>query len=538
MNGIEILAGLLALLVLLVLLAERLAVPFPVVLVLGGLALGFVPDLPRVALPPDLVLLIFLPPLLFAQAITLSWRDFIANLRPILLLSIGLVLATLGLVGATAHAVIPHLSWAAAFTLGAIVAPTDAVAVTAIVQKLPLPRHLVSILSYESMVNDGASLVCYKLAVLAVATGSFSAGRAAWQFTWSSLGGVAVGLAVGWAIVEVRRRMEPNPTVENTISLLSPFAAYLPAEALNVSGVLAVVALGLYVGRQGPRFISASTRLQSGAMWAMIDFLLNGLLFILVGLQLRTVVSRIAGPHLLGTLLYAALLSLVVIAVRIVWVFGTAYLPPLVQPRRRRPPLPPWPQVVIIAWTGTRGGLSLAAALALPLAAFGRSAFPQRDLLIFLTFTVILSTLVTQGLSLPWLIRRLDLRDDGEEAREEAQAYQQGTQAALDRLNTLAEEEDIPQELVEDMRGHFEHRNARFAARADGSGDQERESRAVALHHLRREMVAAERKTVVGLRDDGTISDGVLQRIQRALDLEEQRLELEEAGELEEASEE
>jgi len=530
--------GLLALLVLLVLLAERLAVPFPVVLVVGGLALGFVPGLPRVALPPDLVLLIFLPPLLFAQALTLSWRDFLANLRPILLLSIGLVLATLGLVGAAAHAVIPRLPWAAAFTLGAIMAPTDAVAVTAIVQKLPLPRRLVTILSYESMVNDGASLVCYKLAVLAVATGSFSAGQAAWQFTWSSLGGVAVGLAVGWAIVGVRRRMEPNPTVENTISLLSPFAAYLPAEALNVSGVLAVVALGLYAGRQGPRFVSASTRLQAGAMWAMIDFLLNGLLFILVGLQLRTIASRIASHHLLDLILHAALLSLVVIAVRIVWVFGTAYLPLLAQPKRKRPPLPPWPQIVIVAWTGTRGGLSLAAALALPLAAFGKPGFPQRDLLIFLTFTVILSTLVIQGLSLPWLIRRLDLSDDGEEAREEAQAHQQGTQAALDRLNTLVEEEEMPQELVEDMRGHIEHRNARFAARADGSGDQERESQAVALHHLRREMVAAERKTVVGLRDDGTISDGVLQRIQKALDLEEQRLELEESGELEEDSEE
>ncbi len=536
MISVEILVGLLALLVLLVLVAERLAVPFPVVLVISGLALGFVPGLPPVALPPDLVLLIFLPPLLFAQALTLSWRDFIANLRPILLLSIGLVLATMGLVGTVAHAVIPHLPWAAAFALGAIMAPTDAVAVTAIVQKLPLPRRLVTILSYESMVNDSASLVCYKLAVLAAATGVFSAGQAAWQFTWSSLGGVGVGLAVGWAIVGLRRRMEPNPTVENTISLLSPFAAYLPAEALNVSGVLAVVALGLYAGRQGPRFVSASTRLQAGAMWAMIDFLLNGLLFILVGLQLHTIVGHIAGRHFFGLVLHAALLSLVVIAIRIIWVFGTAYLPPLVQ--RKRPPLPPWPQIVIVAWTGTRGGLSLAAALALPLAAFGKPAFPQRDLLIFLTFTVILSTLVIQGLSLPWLIRHMDLRDDGEEAREEAQAHQQGTQAALDRLTALAEEENLPTEMVEDMRGHYDVRNARFAARADGRGGAERESEAMTPHHMRREMVAAERQTVVGLRDDGTISDGVLQRVQKALDLEEQRLELEEAGELEEDAEE
>jgi Na+/H+ antiporter len=322
--------------------------------------------------------------------------------------------------------------------------------------------------------------------------------------------------------------MKPDPTVENTISLLTPFAAYLPAEALNVSGVLAVVAIGLYLGRQGSRFITASTRLQAGAMWGMIDFLLNGLLFILVGLQLRPILDSVVGLHLPRLLLQALLLSLTVIAARILWVVVVTYLPRLLNKHlRERDPVPPWQQIAIVAWTGMRGGISLAAALALPLATSGMSEFPQRDLLIFLTFTVILATLVIQGLSLPLLIQSLGLRDDGAGAQEEAHARQHATQAALDRLSQLAAAEDLPRDLVEDLRGHFTHMNARFSARADGNGDEERESWAATLHRLRREMITAERRTVISLRDDGTISDDVLQRIQRALDLEEQQLGME-----------
>ena len=525
MEKIEVLAGLLAVVVLLVLLARQIAIPYPIVLVVGGLALGFVPGLPRVAMPPDLVLIVFLPPLLFAQAVTFSWRDFVAHIRPILLLAVALILATTGLVAIVAHAAIPGLPWAPAFALGAIVAPTDAVAASAIAQRLQIPRSTLTILTGESLVNDGAALVAYKLAVIAAVTGQFSAVHAGGQFLLSSLGGIAVGLAVGWAIGWVRRRMQPEPTVENTISLLSPFAAYLPADALGVSGVLAVVALGLYLGRQGPRFVTASTRLQAGAIWGMIDFLLNGLLFILVGLQLRPILEHVASQHLPRLLMQAVLLSLTVIAVRFVYVFTTNSLSDIL--RRANTPKSPWQQVAVVAWTGMRGGISLAAALALPLTVSGNVAFPQRDLLIFLTFTVILSTLVLQGLSLPWLIGRLGLSDDGAAAQEEAQAMQQATQAALDRLNEMAQAEDLPSELVEDLRGHFAHMTARFAARADGSGDKEREDWAATLHRLRGEMIAAERRTVVCLRDDNTISDDVLQRIQKALDLEEQRLGME-----------
>lgn len=532
MEKLDVLVGLLAAVIALVLLAKRLQIPSPIALVLGGLALGFIPHLPHVTLPPNLVLFVFLPPLLYAQSITASWRDYVANARPILLLAVGLVLATAGGVALAAHAIVPGLPWAAAWALGAIVGPTDPVAAAAIAERLKLPRRILTILAGESLINDGVSLVAYKLAVVAAVSGHFAALPAGGEFFLSSLGGIAVGLAAGWMIGWGRRRLTPEPTVENTISLLSPFAAYLPAEALHVSGVLAVVAMGLYLGRQGPRYLSASTRLQAQTIWGMVDFLLNGLLFILVGLQLRSLAGRVAHHHLPLLLLEVVAVSLVVVSVRLAYVFGASYGTRLIDPRRTDRIFDlPWQQVALVAWTGMRGGISLAAALALPLVISSSKPFPQRDLLVFLTFTVILSTLVVQGLSLPWLIKRLGVEEDGEAAQEEAEARRQAGQAGLNRLEEVAQADDLPRAVVDDMRGHFTRMTERYAARADGDGDNEREEWASSLRHLRREMVEAERRTVVGLRDDGTISDEVLQLIQRALDLDEQRLGLEEDGE-------
>jgi Na+/H+ antiporter len=532
LDKLDVLACLLAAVIVLVLLAKRLQIPSPIALVLGGLAMGFIPHLPRVTLPPNLVLFVFLPPLIYAQAITSSWRDFVRLRRPILLLAVGLVLTTTGAVAWAAHTFVPGLPWAAAFALGAIVAPTDPVAAAAIVQRLQVPRSILTVLTGESLINDGASLVAYKLAVAAAVTGQFSAVHAGGVFVWSSLGGIGVGLLLGWAIGAVRRRLKPDPTTENAISLLSPFAAYLPAEALGVSGVLAVVALGLSLGRQSSRFMSASTRLQAGAVWGMVDFLLNSTLFILVGLQLRSLLERVAAHHLPQLALETVLVCITVVAVRLVYVFAAAYLPRVFSPQRGQKVLDlPWQQVTMVAWTGMRGGISLAAALALPLTASGAAPFPQRDLLIFLTFAVILSTLVVQGLSLPWLIGKLGLTGDGEAAQEEAEARRQAGQAGLARLDEMADAEDLPGDLVEDLRGHFERMTKRYAARADGEGDSEREEWASTLRRVRRRMVEAERDTVIGLRDDGTISDEVLQRIQQALDLDERRLGLEEDGE-------
>ena len=530
MHPAEIIVGLLAAVAVLVTASRRLGLPYPIVLVLGGLALGFVPGLPRVSLPPDLVLIAFLPPLLYAESITFSWRDLLANAQPIGLLAFGLVLMTMAAVAVVAHAIVPGLPWGAAFALGAIVAPTDAVAAAAIASRLGLPQRLVVILTGESLINDAASLVAYRLAVVVAVSGVFSPAAAAGEFVRSSLGGVALGLAVGFVLAQVRQRLRPDPPVENTISLLSPFAAYLPAEGLHVSGVLAVVAMGLYLGRQGSRFLSATTRLQATALWSMVDFLLNGLLFILVGLQLRPILDGITGHHPGRLLWHGILVSLTVVAARLLWVFTAVYLPRLL--RRSHfagDPYPSWRPILVVAWTGMRGGISLAAALALPLTVAGGQPFPGREMLLFLTFAVIFSTLVVQGLSLPVLITRLALPKDETTAQEVNQTRRRVAQAALDYLATVsADSAGLPQKLLDSQQEYWTRKTALLPAREQGQPQEESEAKMLAFRKLRRALIDTQRSTAIGLRDDSTISDGVLQDVQKALDLEEQRLILEE----------
>ncbi len=530
MHPAEIIVGLLTAVAVLVTASRRLGLPYPIVLVLGGLALGFVPRLPDVALPPDLVLIAFLPPLLFAESVTFSWRDLVANARPIGLLAFGLVLVTMAAVAAVAHAVVPGLPWAAAFALGAIVAPTDPVAAAAIAKRLKLPQRMVVILTGESLINDATALVAYRLAVVAAVSGVFSPVAAAGQFVLSSLGGVAIGLAFGFVLGQIRQRMRPDPPVENTISLLSPFAAYLPAEALHVSGVLAVVTLGLYLGRQGSRYLSATTRLQGTALWSMIDFLLNGLLFILVGLQLRPILDGIAGHHPLYLIKQGAIISLTVIAARLIWVFTSVYLPRFLFPSKStEDPYPSWRPILIVAWTGMRGGISLAAALALPLTVAGGQPFPGREMLLFLTFAVILSTLVVQGFTLPLLISRLALPEDETQAQEVHQTRRRTAQAALDYLATVsADSTGLPQKFLDSQHEYWARKTAQFAGREQGQPEEESEARTLAFRKLRRELIDTQRGVAIGLRDDGTISDPVLQSVQKGLDLEEQRLLLEE----------
>ncbi|HZY56774.1 MAG TPA: cation:proton antiporter, partial [Rubrobacteraceae bacterium] len=302
-------------------LAHRLGVPYPILLVLGGLVLGFVPGLPQVELKPELVFLLFLPPLLYVSALFTSWRDFRANLRPISLLAVGLVLMTTCVVAVVAHAAIEGLDWASAFVLGAIVSPTDAVAATAVAQRLGVPRRIVTVLEGESLVNDATGIVAYRIAAAAVVPGAFSLWEAGLQFVVGAVGGVAVGLAVGWVILWARRHVSEDPSVQNIISLLTPFVAYLPAEELpayiqddlHFSGVLAVVAAGLYLGRRGPYVISPETRLQGYAVWELVTFLLNGLIFILVGLQLRGIVEGLSEYSVTNLVLYGGLISLTVI---------------------------------------------------------------------------------------------------------------------------------------------------------------------------------------------------------------------------------
>jgi monovalent cation/hydrogen antiporter len=538
---LEIILGLLLAVAALATLATRLGVPYPILLVLGGSALGFVPGLPPVELDPELVFLLFLPPLLYVSALFTSWRDFRANVRPITLLAVGLVLMTTFVVASVAHTVV-GLPWGAAFVLGAIVSPTDAIAATSVAQRLGVPRRIVTILEGESLVNDATGIVAYRVAVAAVVTGAFSVWEAGLQFVVGAAGGVAAGFAVGWLVVWARRHLSEDPSIQNTISLLTPFVAYLAAEELPhslwgllhdlfgvpgdlyFSGVLAVVTTGLYLGRKGPYIISSGTRLQGYATWELITFLLNGLIFILIGLQLRSVIEGF-DEYTAGQLVsYALLTSLTVILVRMVWVFPATYIPRWTSRRiRERDPPPPWRNVSVIAWTGMRGVISLAAALALPLQTASGVPFPDRDLIIFLTFCVILATLVVQGLSLPVLIRALGLEDDRIGDKEETHGRVSIAEAALERLDELVDEDWVREDTAERIRGLYGYRRDRFASRFEGDPEGV-EERSAAYQHLMVELLGAQRLRLITMRDQGSIGDEVMHRIERDLDLEESRL--------------
>ena len=543
MPQLEIIIGLLVVVAVLATLATRLKVPYPILLVLGGSALGVIPGLPEVKLDPELVFLLFLPPLLYVSALFTSWRDFRTNLRAISLLAVGLVLMTTFVVAAVVHAITP-LPWAAAFVLGAIVSPTDAIAATTVAQRLGVPRRIVTILEGESLVNDATGIVAYRVAVAAVVTGAFSVWEAGLQFAVGAAGGVAVGFAVGWLVVWSRRHISEDPSVQNIISLLTPFVAYLAAEELphslwewlhdligvpadlHFSGVLAVVTTGLYLGRKSPYITSSGTRLQGFATWELVTFLLNGLIFILIGLQLGSIVEGLDEFTVGQLLLYAVLVSLTVILVRILWVFPATYVPRWVSRRlREQDPAPPWRSVTIVAWTGMRGVISLAAALALPNQTVLGGQFSDRDLIIFLTFCVILATLVVQGLSLPSLIRALGLEDDRIGEKEETHGRIQVAEAALDRLEELGGEDWVREDTEERVRNLYTYRRNRFASRFDGDPDGV-EERSANYQRLMFELLVAQRQRLISMRDEGSIGDEVMHRIERDLDLEESRLEL------------
>jgi Na+/H+ antiporter len=501
-------------------LARLVRVPYPILLVLGGLVIGFVPGMPAVELPPELVLVAFLPPLLYWAGFFSSPRDLRADARAISLAAVGLVLATTVAVAVAAHAVVDGLTWPAAFALGAIVSPTDPLAATAIARRLGVPRRLITVLEGESLVNDATALVAYRVAVAAAVSGSFVAWQAGLRFLVGAAGGVVVGLLVGWLVAEVRRRLD-DPVVEIVISVVTGYVAYLPAELLDVSGVLAAVTAGLYVGWRAPELASPSTRLLGFSFWEVMVYLANAVLFILVGLQLQPILSALGGTAVAVLVARAALVSAVVIVVRLGWVFSTPYLVRLLDRRRsqvlRRVGAR---ERMVIGWSGMRGAVSLAAALALP------DDFPMRNLILFLTFAVILATLVLQGLTLPTLIRRLRVTGDGAEEREELRARMAATEAALDRLDELAGEDWTRDDTVARLHGLFEFRRRRLKARAGIWEDDGAEDRSLAYQRLVHELLVAQRQAIVRLRNQGAISNDVMHRIERELDLEDTRLEI------------
>jgi monovalent cation/hydrogen antiporter len=502
--------------------AQVVRVPYPILLVLGGLALGFVPGMPTIELSPDLVLVAFLPPLLYGAAFFTPLRELRANAGSISTLAVGLVLATTVAVAVVAHAVIPELTWPTAFVLGAIVSPTDPTAATAIAQRLGLPRRLIAIIEGESLVNDGTALVVYRVAVVAVVTGSFSLASASARFVLNVIGGILVGLAVGIVIRQVRRRLN-NPPVEITISILSGYFAYLPAHALDVSGVLAAVTVGVYMGWYTPELTTSQTRLQGQAVWEIVFLGLNAVLFALVGLQLPAILDELSAARSTEELLgYAALVTAVVVLVRFAWVVVAAYMPRMM----RAGGSPPWKGAVVLSWSGMRGAVSLAAALALPLTTDADAAFPNRDLIVFLTFGVILGTLVVQGLTLPGLIRWLDLEDDDLAEKEEAKARIRAAEAALARLDELVDEDWVNADTAERMRGLYGFRRDRFRSRFDPESDGAIEGQSLSYQRLRRELLEAERQELRRLRLEGRIDDDVVRRVQRDLDLENERLDI------------
>jgi monovalent cation/hydrogen antiporter len=504
--------------------ARAVHVPYPVTLVLGGAVIGFLPGVPSVELDPDVVLLIFLPPLLYGAAFFTSVRDLRRNAKAIAALSIPLVLVTMAAVAVVAHEVV-GLAWGPAFVLGAIVSPTDAVAPAEIMRRVGAPRRLITIVEGENLTNDWTALVLYRFAIAAVVTGSFSVWESIPEFFLTGVGGVAVGLVGGRIIREVRARIDDPPT-EITISLLSGYVGYLPAEELGLSGVIAAVTIGLYMGWHSPELTTPVMRLQVVAIWQILVFLLNAVLFLLVGLQLPGVLDGLSGNTTGELIWWALVVSVVVAAVRLAWMLVIPYAVQMTERRlgrlpRRAPPA----ERLAVGWAGMRGSVSLATALAIPLATDAGAAFPDRQLIVFLAFAVILATLVGQGLTLGPLIRWLGLEDDGVEEREERVARQRVAEAGVTRIDGLGEPDWISTESIGRARNILSYRSRRFSALADGDGADEFEERTDAWRRLMYDVLEAQRRELVAMRNRGDISDEVRRKIERDLDLEESRLE-------------
>ncbi|MER7759384.1 Na+/H+ antiporter [Streptomyces sp. NPDC097619] len=505
-------------------LARRTPVPAPLLLVAAGLAAAYVPGVPEYALDPHIVLPLLLPPLLYTAAVDSSYLDLRANVRPVALLSVGYVLFATLAVGYAAYLVVPGLPLTAALVLGAVIAPPDAVAATAIARRLGLPPRITTILQGESLVNDATAITAYKVAVAAVVgEGAGWAGGIA-EFLLASVGGVGVGLLLMVPIHHLRTRLK-EPLLQNTLSLLIPFVAYAAAERVHASGVLAVVVVALYLGHRAWQ-VDFATRLQEEAVWKMVAFLLESVVFALIGLQLPVVLEglgRYSGPEAVW---YAVAIFLAVVVARFVWVFPATFLPRALSERiRDREPDTTWKAPVIVGWAGMRGVVSLAIAFSIPLTVDGGGPFPYRDLILFLTFTTVIGTLVVQGLTLPPLIRALRLpgRDERAATLAEAQAQSQASRAAEERLEELLADpaNELPQPLAERLRTVLERRRNAVWERLGGVNPQTGESADDVYRRLSREMISAEREVFVALRDARRIDDEMLRVLLRRLDLEE-----------------
>ncbi len=519
MSGFDTILLLVILMMVLAPVARRIDVPLPVVQVVAGLLLSLVPPLAKVQFDPELVFLIFVPPLLYWSCITSSLRELGRMRREIGLLAVGAVVATIAAVAAASHFGPPHLPWAPAVVLGAIVSPPDAAVTIAIARRLGLPRRLVSLLEGETLFNDVTAFTAYRMAVAASMSGYFAFGGVLPQLLYTALGAGLIGWLVAQGVTWMRRRIH-DPIVANTLSLMTAYAAYIPAEWAGTSGVVAVVTTGLILGRRGPRMVDAATRVQAQQVWALVLFILNGLIFLLIGLQIGGLGAEVAGGREWGLLAAAAGIAMVVVLVRVALVFASAWIVRLV----RGPAAPTrygWDETLFIAWTGIRGGDTLVTALAIPLVLADGSPFPGRHAILVISFTVILVTLVLQGATLRPLLRRSCMEDDGSEADEDRLARSALSQAGVARLTELAAERRIPDDLVAQLRVHH-HMRRHVRSGAESQPDNVGSSILAAhLLDINRLVLRAERESVLMLRDRGLIGDGILSEIQRELDLEE-----------------
>lgn len=522
MHQAETIVLLFAAIVVLVLIARKLALPYPIVLVIAGLALSFIPRLPRVQLNPNMIFYFVLPALIYPAALFTSWRDFRRDLRAIGSLSIGLVLGTIVVVAWTAHTVVAAIPWPAAFALGAIVAPTDAVAATSVIRRYSLPNRIEAIVEGESLVNDATGLVALQFAVAALTTGTFSLGAAAGRFVIIAIGGAAFGLLVGFVMRWIHRQLD-DPPVQITISLLTPLIAYLGAEHLRVSGILAVVAAGIFLGWHAPVIVTARYRLQAFAFWEMLVFLLNGFVFIVIGLQLPAILHELRGQSVVALIDEALLVSAAAVLVRVAWVFPAAYLPFIFESRlRAREPFPDWRNVAVIGWCGLRGVISLAAAFALPFALPNGAAFPARNYILFFTFCVIFVTLVLQGLTLPLLIKSLRIKTDTTVEDEERNARMEANQAALAFIENAGEK--FSENAVERLRAEYHERLEELQLCGDTPAERRGEVATRDYVQLQLAALEREREAIIRLRNESVINDSALRRIQRDLDLAEAQL--------------
>ena len=509
------------------LISYRNKFPFPIVLVLSGIAISLIPGLPVISLNPEIVFIIFLPPLLYAAAWNTSWHQFKASISPIARAAVGLVLFTTVLVAVAAHTLIPDLGWPMAFLIGAIVSPPDAVAATTITKGLGLHPRLVTVLEGESLVNDASGLIAYKYALAAILAGNFVLWEAGLNFLLVVAAGAGIGLAVGYILYLVHKKFVCDAVIEVTLTFLTPFASYLLAEQFHFSGVIAVVTTGLFLSFHSGQIFSHESRIMAYSVWEVVIFILNSLIFILIGLQLRSIIQGI-GDYPTGTLvLYGVVISLVVIVVRFVWILPRIAVPAL-RRRLKRDNIDPR-NIVVFSWAGMRGVVSMAAALALPLTLSNNNPFPHRNLIIFLTFCVIVATLVLLGFTLPWIIKKLNLPKYSMAAEE----YEVRNYVATETINHIEETLSLIQDtLLNNIKSKYEVKYNRLQktdlpANYFGEGKTLGSNVFNEYTQLQLDMIAFERKTVDRLHREGKSSDEILRKIEKELDLEETRLKLE-----------